>query len=98
MGRKTRRRRRSDLLARDGNRCRWCDVPFTSGNPPTMDHIVALKDGGTDRLDNLVLACAQCNNDRANAPWRLPRLVKLAIKMYVPSSNELPGMRSSAAE
>ena len=29
---------------------------------PTVDHIVALKNGGTDTLDNVQLACKHCNS------------------------------------
>ena len=31
---------------------------------PTVDHIVALKNGGTDTMDNVQLACKRCNSSK----------------------------------
>jgi 5-methylcytosine-specific restriction endonuclease McrA len=51
---------RAAVLDRDGYRCRWCGRPAN-----TVDHVVALADGGA-RLDpaNLVAACRPCNSKR----------------------------------
>lgn len=68
MGAKDRRRRRRQLIKRDGPQCHWCRVPFDDLVLPTFDHIIPRRKGGSDALDNLVLACAPCNNDRANPP------------------------------
>ena len=48
------------VLDRDGRRCRWC-----TGPADTVDHVVALADGGA-RLDpaNLVACCRSCNSRR----------------------------------
>jgi 5-methylcytosine-specific restriction endonuclease McrA len=43
----------------------------------TIEHLIATSVGGTDDLENLVLACFQCNNDRGDqpgeylSPWRV---------------------------
>lgn len=68
MGPKDRRRRRRSLIVRDGAECYWCRVPFSLEVPPTFDHIIARRKGGSDALANLVLACAPCNNSRSNPP------------------------------
>lgn len=70
MNAEKRRRRRAALLERDGNKCWWCKKKFTLELPPTFDHIIPRKKGGMDTIDNLVLACAPCNNGRANPPKR----------------------------
>lgn len=95
MSRKRRRGRRNlrgllNLIAeRDGEHCHWCRcatvrVPsFHSGplkdNHATVDHIIPRYAGGTDDLNNLVLACNRCNNCREDsrppkwlAPERMP--------------------------
>lgn len=58
---KARRRR---LLQRDGAACWWCSSPFTDEDPPTIDHLVPHRAGGSSDDDNLVLACGPCNNHR----------------------------------
>jgi 5-methylcytosine-specific restriction endonuclease McrA len=34
----------------------------------TEDHLVPKSKGGSDLLDNLVLACNECNNQRGDMP------------------------------
>ncbi len=68
MSPKNKRSKRRSLLARDGNQCHWCKQEFSEELPPTFDHLLALKDGGYDTADNMVLACFPCNNGRANDP------------------------------
>ena len=65
---KEKRKKRARLLLRDGNMCWWCYATFTLNLEPTFDHLVGLRAGGNDSLKNLVLACAPCNNGRANPP------------------------------
>lgn len=62
---------RTALLLRDGNRCHYCGVLMTPSNKGdfhpdgmSIDHIVPLAEGGTDDMDNLVLACRRCNLDK----------------------------------
>lgn len=69
---KTKHEKRAQVLARDGNLCAYCKREFSEELPPTFDHVVSLKDGGTDRISNLVLACWPCNNARANDPKWTP--------------------------
>lgn len=62
------------LLARDGNSCHVCGVPFDERHPPTLDHIQELRYGGRTHLDNLKLAHRGCNNLRSNSPERMDEL------------------------
>lgn len=72
------RRRVLALYARDGRNCYWCGralirrddfVPAVGRLPddyPTLEHLVPRSMGGSDRLENLVLACPPCNVERGN--------------------------------
>lgn len=56
------RKERERMLAIDPH-CHWCRCVLTSGTA-TLDHRVPLGRGGTNRRDNLLLACRECNHDR----------------------------------
>lgn len=43
--------------------CWYCDERFTEQNPPTLDHIIPVSQGGTLR-DGWVLSCSLCNGAR----------------------------------
>lgn len=68
-GRSRTERRR--LWAKD-QYCYWCRVrlaltPSASGLPlATLDHFIPLGRGGTNRRENLVLACNPCNHRRGS--------------------------------
>lgn len=49
------------LALRDGWHCVYCGVLLTEGSA-TLEHIVPLVAGGTEHLNNLTLACRQCNS------------------------------------
>ena len=36
---------------------------------PTVDHIIPLRHGGTDTLDNVQLACKHCNSSKGQQKW-----------------------------
>jgi 5-methylcytosine-specific restriction endonuclease McrA len=52
------------LLARDGDRCHWCSIQMRYPWTPTIEHMVPKSLGGSNRLENLVLACDWCNQKR----------------------------------
>ena len=52
---------RPKLFEQQGGICNGCKVKFPERNF-TVDHIVPLKEGGTDNLENLQLLCAACNS------------------------------------
>ena len=57
------RKRRANVLARDGHRCRYCGAPAT-----VADHVKALALGGADTEENLVASCKPCNAVKADKP------------------------------
>jgi 5-methylcytosine-specific restriction endonuclease McrA len=65
-------RRRWDVFARDGFRCRYCGASPADGIKLTVDHVQPVIDGGSDDLENLVTACAPCNAGKAARPLLVP--------------------------
>jgi 5-methylcytosine-specific restriction endonuclease McrA len=63
MSSTNRKRRCAVLVRRDGDTCWWCDIALTDAIR-TVDHVIPLSAGGSNRLDNLVLACEACNAER----------------------------------
>lgn len=76
-------RLRLSILHRDGWVCVNCGTWLESGHTdpqhvPTVDHIIAKQNGGTDDADNLVSMCLTCNGrkqDRieSRVAWFNPR-------------------------
>jgi hypothetical protein len=56
---------RAAVVARAGGRCEYCHLP-TRGQVATfpIDHIIPSSDSGADDLDNLALACPNCNGHK----------------------------------
>lgn len=59
-----------DLVVRSKHRCHWCGWKLKVGRRSakrrllTFDHKIRLADDGTNTIDNLVVACFQCNSNR----------------------------------
>lgn len=72
---------RKQVEARDGTACHYCGgetfvlpvgVPFDTDQlkaERTLDHRVPVSRGGTDTLDNLVIACRTCNNRKGTRSY-----------------------------
>lgn len=76
---------RKTLRERDGDNCHYCggtmsfkevDVPSSA----TIEHIECQFDGGTDDMENLVLACKACNNTRSRIPYRIFRESRIVLR------------------
>jgi hypothetical protein len=50
-----------EVLKRDGDKCVFCQKPFTTAKPPTLEHFLALIHGGSNHLSNLAAAHPECN-------------------------------------
>ena len=68
---RVRRFRRSDAPAkarrifdRSSGACHWCQKPLDPEHYH-IDHVVAVRDGGTNVESNLVASCPECNGERA---------------------------------
>lgn len=51
---------------RYGNRCVMCKRPESLQLPMTIDHIVALANGGHNTVDNIQPLCRSCNSRKGN--------------------------------
>ena len=54
---------RTALRARDGAVCWFCGADETEDAPLTVEHFVAVTEGGPNRLSNMCLACKPCNDE-----------------------------------
>lgn len=59
------RKKRRRLLKNDPH-CRWCGCELNA-ETATVEHIVPRSQGGSNRADNLTLACEPCNRKRGGA-------------------------------
>lgn len=58
--RRAKKKLRHRLLSADLGRCFYCGVLGSS----TIDHLIALRSGGTDDPTNWAVCCYSCNNSR----------------------------------
>lgn len=58
------KRMRFDVFKRDGFICQYC-----GSHPPKVvleiDHVIPVRDGGDDSIDNLVTSCFNCNRGKS---------------------------------
>lgn len=56
--------RRKKVLQRDGYKCRNCGTKRSEQKGITLEvhHVVPLKNGGSNRMDNLWTCCSECHN------------------------------------
>lgn len=62
-------RKRKRLHKANDGRCHYCHIHTILDDPmddhgATLDHLVPKARGGSDRNENLVLACRKCNHDK----------------------------------
>lgn len=61
-----------DIFNRDGWRCQICrkklsrKTIYPHPRYPTLDHIIALAEGGTHERKNVQLACSICNSTKSS--------------------------------
>jgi 5-methylcytosine-specific restriction endonuclease McrA len=67
---------RQSLYKKDGGICGYCGKQLAYEHA-TIDHVVPTSRGGESAWDNVVLACAKCNNKKAN---RTPKEARMEIK------------------
>ena len=58
--------------AKQGDRCHYCGEKLELFGPRKfqVDHFIPLSRGGTNYMNNLVIACPDCNREKADKlPW-----------------------------
>lgn len=58
---------RAKLIKRDGECCWYCGGLLSSAES-NIEHLIAISDGGTNALANLVLTHTACNTEAGNLP------------------------------
>ena len=75
---------------RAGDCCEYCRVSQTARLVRfQVDHIIAIKHGGTDADDNLCLACYECNGYKGSNVAALDPLTHNATRLYDPRRQRL---------
>jgi 5-methylcytosine-specific restriction endonuclease McrA len=91
---------REYLLEKWGRRCAYCN---RTGLPLQIEHVVCKARGGTDRVSNLTLACADCNHQKgtqrledflARNPERVQQLLAAARAPLLKSAAAVNASRS----
>lgn len=54
--------RKLKIALRDGMNCFFCGKPYPNVQLLTIEHLLSFKHGGTDNINNLVLACGNDGN------------------------------------
>jgi len=76
------------LLEKWGRKCAYCEA---KNIPLQIDHIVPRSSGGSNRIDNLTLACNSCNQKKGSLP----------LEVFAPKHAEhilkKPSLRDAAA-
>jgi len=58
---------RIKVFERDAYKCRYCGKQLTRFTT-TLDHVVAVAEGGDNSFDNLLTACLDCNSRKHKRP------------------------------
>lgn len=66
---------RTNILARDGNRCQYCGKRFPASKL-SIDHVIPKSRGGKSIWTNVVAACSNCNIRKGG---RLPSEVRIRL-------------------
>ena len=76
---------RKRLLAADDQRCAYCHTSeANTGQPMTIDHVVAEARGGRTTFDNLCFACRRCNEFKGDAVIGRDLLSDDAVPLFHP--------------
>ncbi|WP_372344655.1 HNH endonuclease [Streptomyces sp. KL116D] len=68
------KRLRYEILRRDNHACRYCGATAPDAKL-NVDHVIPQSLGGTDKPDNLVTSCAECNSGKTSS---LPNAMPVA--------------------
>jgi hypothetical protein len=83
------RSQRRMVSDRARNCCEYCRLPAFGGTVAFhVDHIVPVKHGGADHIDNLCLACAKCNAHKSHDLTGFDPLTGEIARLFVPREQQ----------
>jgi len=91
------KRLRFEILRRDNHTCQYCGEKAPNVTLH-VDHVVPVSLGGTDKPDNLVAACKDCNLGKTSLPADAPLVAsvgKLAAAYAVDVAERMDNIRKS---
>lgn len=86
LGRKSPPLCRSNILARDGLECQYCEKQLTS-REATLDHVVPRSQGGRTSWENVVCCCSACNRKKGG---RTPKEARMTLRSVPRKPDWLP--------
>ena len=76
---------REQVRKRARGRCEYCLLPEQfSYQPHQIDHIRSIKHGGSDAIDNLAWACADCNNAKGTDVGAFDDVTETYVRFFNP--------------
>lgn len=69
------KRTRFEVLRRDNYTCRYCR---SDDNPLTIDHVIPVSLGGSDKPENLVACCKDCNAGKSSTSPDAPLVAEVS--------------------
>ncbi len=79
------RSQRQAVRTRAGDCCEYCLLPASAGTAAFhVDHVIPVKHGGSDNIDNLCLACYKCNAHKGHDLVGFDPLTNEITRLYSP--------------
>lgn len=79
-----RKRLRARLAEAQNWRCCYCGIRMDGNenepNAPTLEHVNPIYYGGSGSVENLVVACRDCNGRVDNTPFHVKRSSHFSVK------------------
>lgn len=73
---------RDAVWAKSRGYCWYCGIELLPFSTFTIDHVVALANGGSNNLENLVPCCKTCNSRKRDYPLELFRIRHFPIRQF----------------
>lgn len=75
--RKINEKTRQEICTKQNRQCKTCEKSFDKYFH--IDHIVAIRFGGTDCIENLQALCAECHNNKSIAETKCQQKIQAAV-------------------
>ena len=86
---------KKNRLDYQGGRCFYC-LDHTRLYGSHIDHLIPLWRGGTNKRENLVVACAKCNTDKGIKILSIKKILELRQRINKVAKDDLERLRVEA--